>query len=523
MEKGFLLDKEMLELFSGLDESTANDLIDSLGHLKIEERVITKGFFSKNIEKIQNMFVAGKSRMVIEKFFVNLGYSRTEVEEVEGVEMERDIKIISSPRFFPRKIGVQDFVSFFRGRYEQIRNILRGRDLENLTSIRRIGENKDNYSVIVSILSKRITRNKNLLLEVEDLTGRARILINQNKEEVFSKAKDLMLDDIVAFQVSGDSEWLYANDVIFPDAFLTEKRRHDKEIFVAFTSDFHIGSTMFLEDNLKKFISWLNGETGEAEQRKSAKNVKYLFLTGDNVDGIGVYPTQEKFLNIKDFKSQYNKLAEILKMIRKDVKIIICPGQHDAVWVGHPQPTIGEDWAPELYKMENVFLVPNPCLVEIDGGFKILMYHGAGMHDFVSEIEDIRLNYGHESPTRVVKEILKRRHLSPSHGSADYIPTEKKDSLVIDILPDIITTGDWHRADVGVYNNILMIAGSCWQSITPFEEKVGNNPDPCKVPILNLKTREIKILDFSGNVEEKEEYKEKGEEIIGEVKDGKSN
>ena len=46
-------------------------------------------------------------------------------------------------------------------------------------------------------------------------------------------------------------------------------------------------------------------------------------------------------------------------------------------------------------------------------------------------------------------------------------------------------------------NNILLIASSCWQSITPFEEKVGNEPEPCRVPLFNLKTREIKILDFS--------------------------
>jgi hypothetical protein len=62
-------------------------------------------------------------------------------------------------------------------------------------------------------------------------------------------------------------------------------------------------------------------------------------------------------------------------------------------------------------------------------------------------------------------------------------------------------------------SNILLVASSCWQSITPFEEKVGNNPDPCKVPLLNLKTREIKILDFSGNDEEKEHANVQGEKI----------
>ena len=58
----------------------------------------------------------------------------------------------------------------------------------------------------------------------------------------------------------------------------------------------------------------------------------------------------------------------------------------------------------------------------------------------------------------------------------------------------------------------LIIANSCWQAMTAFEEKVGNNPDPCKVPILNLKTRAIKILDFSDddNVEDEVDESEDG-------------
>jgi DNA polymerase II small subunit/DNA polymerase delta subunit B len=41
------------------------------------------------------------------------------------------------------------------------------------------------------------------------------------------------------------------------------------------------------------------------------------------------------------------------------------------------------------------------------------------------------------------------------------------------------------------------MTGSCWQARTDFEEKVGNIPDPCKVPIFNVKTHELKVLDFS--------------------------
>jgi DNA polymerase II small subunit/DNA polymerase delta subunit B len=50
----------------------------------------------------------------------------------------------------------------------------------------------------------------------------------------------------------------------------------------------------------------------------------------------------------------------------------------------------------------------------------------------------------------------------------------------------------------------LILCSSCWQSITPFEEKVGNQPDPCKVPVVNLQTGAIKILDFTEDETEKE-------------------
>ena len=83
------------------------------------------------------------------------------------------------------------------------------------------------------------------------------------------------------------------------------------------------------------------------------------------------------------------------------------------------------------------------------------------------------------------------------HYANVYVPGEKEDALILKIIPDIITTGEMHKTDVDTYNNILIICCSCWQSTTPYEEKVGHYPDPCKVPMLNLRTREIKILDFS--------------------------
>lgn len=534
MSRGFLLDKEMLGFFSGLDKESAEEIVEKLKSLDINERVITRALFGKNFEKIRSVLVNGKSRTVIEKFFFSMGYSVSEVSSgkkavpgsSEDIEPGNDgkkngsvVKILSSIRFPPKKIGVKDFVDHFRARYAVLKKILEGKNLEGLTAIRKVGNDRGNYTIIASVLNKRITKNKNIILDVEDMTGSIGVLINHNKKELFDIAKDLLVDDIVAFDVSGNREMLFANNVVFPDSRLSEKRHARNEGAIAFISDIHLGSTMFLEKNFLRFIKWVNGEEGDEKQRALAKSIKYLFITGDTVDGVGVFPGQDKVLVLKDMVLQYKKLAEYLKLIRTEVKIILCPGQHDAVWVGEPQPVIGEDWAASLYKMENVTLVANPALIELDEGFKVLMYHGASMHGIVEEIADLRLNFKHNSPTRIVKEMLKRRHLAPMHGSTDYIPCEGVDPLVIDIVPDIITTGDLHRAEVSSYNNVLLVASSCWQSITPFEEKVGNNPDPCKVPLFNMKTREIKILDFSEVQEEAskitaEECKETGEGVV---------
>ena len=519
MGKGFLLDREMLDLLSNFNEEGIKEVINVLGNLGIEERVITKTLFMKHFDKFKDLLINNRGVDEVDSFFVSIGYVRErEKRDIEKIVEEKNlsgkVKIISSPAFLQKKIVVLDFVKHFRSRFNSLKNILELKDFENLSSIRKIKGNSGSYTIIACIMAKRITKNKNLIATIEDLTGSATILINQNRKDVFEKGRNLLEDDIVAFKVTSNGEMLFADDIIYPEASLEEKKYSNFDEYVAFISDIHVGSNMFLEKNLLKFVKWLNGEEGNDYQKKIAKKVRYLFVNGDTVEGVSVYPGQDKSLDILEMSGQYDKLAEILKLVRKDIKILIGPGQHDAVWIGEPQPIIGEKWARELHKMENVILIPNPCLVEIDGGFKILTYHGASMHGIIESISEIRLKHGHNNPTRVVKEMLKRRHLAPMHGFCDYIPCEK-DPLVIDIIPDILTTGDQHRCEVSIYNNILLIASSCWQARTPFEEKVGNNPDPCKVPIFNLKTREVKILDFSGDISE--EAKNVDETILDET------
>ena len=97
---------------------------------------------------------------------------------------------------------------------------------------------------------------------------------------------------------------------------------------------------------------------------------------------------------IKDFEKQYEACAAILAQIRKDVKIIMCPGQHDSLRSSEPQPILYKDFARKLYELENVIMVSNPALVNIHAskefpGFDVLMYHGASFHYFISNVSYI--------------------------------------------------------------------------------------------------------------------------------------
>ena len=508
LEKGILLDKETCNLLSGFDNETVRKIVEKFSGLK--ERLITKSFFNKNVEKISELI---EDKKIFEKLKIDLGLSleisresyltTKEEKRTENKEISLgNLKVIYSAINSTKKIEVGDFVRYFRARYQELKQILQERkELEGLTSINKINGSRQGLSVIGIVLNKRITKNKNILLDIEDLTGNITVLINKNKIDVYEKAKEVLVDDVIGVRGFGSKEIIFANEFVYPDIFLQEKTRIDRDELAVFISDVHIGSINFLEENFLKFINWINGDLGDENQKKEAKKVKYLFITGDTVDGVGIFPGQEALLSIKDIKEQYSKLAEYLGKIRKDVKIIMCPGQHDCVRVAEPQPAIGENYGSALYKLDNVILVSNPAMIEITNngnkGIKILMYHGASMHSFANEIESLRLGNAHDNPSKIVKEMLKRRHLASIHSSVIYIPNENYDPLLIRDVPDIINTGENHRSDVDIYNNILIICSSCWQSITAYSEKVGHHPDPCKVPVLNLKTREIKILDFS--------------------------
>jgi len=514
MGRGYLMESGLLELLKGTAPEISQRLGEAIIKSSKEQKFISKTFFLENANNIL-FFLKGMQKEGEEGLFEdtikhlkNFAAPVTEKSALEPFERKDksktgQIQILKYNNPPSKKFEADDFTKHFRGRFTALKSILQVREeLVGLTSIGKLPEQKqNNLSIIGMVFNTRITKNKNLFIEMEDLTGKISVVVNHTKEELFKKAGEIVLDDILAVKCSGSREMLFAEDIFFPDVVEKKPKRSQTEEYAAFTSDIHLGSKNFLEDKFKKFIAWINLEEGTEEQKEIAKKLKYLFIVGDNVDGVGIFPGQEELLEITDMKEQYKKLASLLSTIRKDVLVFMAPGQHDAVRVAEPQPPIGEDYAPELNEIENLFLVSNPAVIKIGitktfEGIDVLMYHGASLHSVISSIEELRIKDGHNFPTRAVKYLLKKRHLSSQHSATVYLPLEN-DPLVISEVPDIIATGEIHKPEVGNYHGVTMIASSCWQSITAFEEKIGNHPEPCKVPIFNLKTGEAKILDFN--------------------------
>jgi len=514
LEKGLLVDKEVLSLLSETNDLDCAKLIISEIRDHTTQKVITKSVFEKNKDAVNKIFLEmpQKNREKLENFKIKLGLSIEIPKDVatqlikehskeKALLEEDDIKVVSTCPVQSKKLEVQDFVKYFRGRLNKIRGILQERsELTNLISINKISGNSQGVSIIGIISDKRTTKSKNILLDVEDSTGRIKVLINQNKPDLYAKAEELALDSVIGVRGSGKKEIIFANDIIFPDGALHERKKGEVDEYAAFIGDLHFGSKRFLEKQFLKFIDYLNGKLPNTPE---VSKIRYLFIVGDVVTGVGNYPDQEKDLEIGDLEAQFSGLATLLSKIRRDIKIIISPGNHDGVRLMEPQPFLDEKYAWPIYNLKNVILTTNPCMINMGAkkdfsGFNVLTYHGFSYTHYANNIPYLMLKRAMNSPEDIMKYVMKNRHLAPTHSSVQYFPSEE-DALFIKEIPDIFVSAHTHKSGTSYYNNILMVSTSCWEAMTPYQEKFGNTPDHCKVPIFNLKTRAVKILDFEGN------------------------
>ena len=400
------------------------------------------------------------------------------------------VKLIHSPKRISFSESYEVFQQLFLDRYRRIGRILKERGLSNIVSSNDLG-NAGERHIILLVYEKRLVKNgKAGMIVGEDEYGFVNVYVPL-QGDLKNKFDRLLLDSVIAIKFTKKSgNFIIAEDIIFPEPPRPKVRNRTPEpLKVAFVSDLHIGSKLFLDNYFENFIRFLNGNIENPALKTISKDISALVIVGDLVDGIGVYPNQQDELSITDIYKQFDILRSYLDRVRDNIEIIAIPGNHDPAGKFIPQPPIPNEFLGELLDKPNFHMFGNPALVSIEG-VNILLYHGQGLEDIASD-----LNISIEKPTIMMVEEIRHRHILPMWGEEPIIPLEY-DPLVIDEIPDIYVTGHLHMVDARItkISGTLLINSSTFQGLTSWQRKLGIKPTPGIVPIVDLHSYDVHFV-----------------------------
>ena len=402
---------------------------------------------------------------------------RTKVEVLDEADINKEEK------------DVPEFLSYYNDRYDRMRKLLTRRtQLQSATTIKRL-ENRDEgeqATTVGLVNDKYSTSSGKYIVEIEDKTGSFKVLVDEREGDM------IVPDEMLGVQGSMGGDIIYANNVVRPDLPIPQGQTAttEDEVKAAYISDLHIGSEDTLHKRMNRFADWLGTD--------AASDIGYLVIAGDLVEGVGIYPGQQEELEVADIYDQYEMFEDWVDRIPEDIQIIAGPGNHDITRLSEPQPRLQDDIFPRIKDYDNFHRVQNPQTVRLHGieskGLKHLMYHGYSFDDHVDRIQELREN-AYDEPERAMIDLLKRRHLAPTYGSNQLSP-EAQDHMVIEEEPDVMVSGHFHSHAVSSYKGVNVICSSSFQAQTDFQKRVGHEPDPGKVTILNFENRKTEVKQF---------------------------
>ncbi len=509
-----LIDSEALACLAEREESEALDLARKAIELCKQrgDFIVTHALASELIESLD-----------VERKAVQAVQTQVVVEQASK-EFDAEAKNVDSRLRFPepeveRKCRNQadDFITFFRDRFKRLSAILRSRATENaLLTTSEVRSNaaavananafagerserseRKNVRVIGLVYDKRETKNGHFLVDLEDEEGILPTLFARDSP-LRAQAASLLYDEVVAVDGYYSNGLFIARGLAWPDVEYRQKNLVSASetngvegVSAAFLSDLHVGSKKFLHENFQRLLKFLNGDCSKEEKIVAGK-IKYLLVAGDLVDGIGVYPAQERELVTKDIYAQYEIFCELLKAIPEWIEVVVIPGNHDAVRVAEPQPSLPFELVKSLGERENIHFAPNPAQVELHG-VRVLIYHGNSVDSIVS---GLNASNGYQHPELIGIEMLRRRHLAPVYGDKPLLPGER-DALVISNAPDILHFGHVHKNGYAEYRGTTVINSGTWQEKTEYQVKQGHVVTPCLLPVYDLQSGVVKTLNFA--------------------------
>jgi len=439
----------------------------------------------KDLELTIKQIVREKSKQ--KRFLIN----QDDLEDFLG--LKEDKKLLNEHRvlFDPTlKItsaeGIEGYKALFSSRFKKLKKIVSNRpEAKLLKSISLIISTKSKEDMFLcGLLSERRSERNITKLTIDDPTGTIETIVFD--KDLQKTAQGLLIDQFVFVKINlGKNGGFIVKDLVVPGIPEHTSNRSETETYAVFLSDLHIGSMYFMEKELNDFIAWLSSPD------PVARKIRFVLICGDLVDGVGIYPGQDKELVFVNVEDQLKKAVEILEKIPKHIKIFIVPGNHDPGRRALPQPAIPEKYELGLWNKENFFVLGNPSIVSLNG-VKVLLYHGQSIDDVVRTTPGL----SYDKPTEVMRRFLQARHLSPIYGSQTPIAPETEDMMVIDEVPDIFQAGHVHVVGFDMYRGVLILNSGAWQHQTPFQAGVGITPTTGIAVIVNLKTFKVYTKDF---------------------------
>ncbi|MCS7122611.1 MAG: metallophosphoesterase, partial [Candidatus Micrarchaeota archaeon] len=433
-------------------------LIDQLRERKLNLRidVVAKQILDRcSKEELDYILdVAQRERLSIldEKTVKSILANRKDIEVKKSIQVpakdtdpkvEVDRSLTYDPSIYRTRSTIDDFISLYRSRFRAISRLFSREtddkviEIDNYEDLNTSNHQNQEISVIGMVFRKSLSKNENLVLDLEIASpdfqsfGQRKFVVVKDNPNYKEYRDNILEDDIIRVRAKWTGNIGLVRDISYPDLNMSHPFPNIQEdISIMYISDLHFGSKHVNHRAIRNLLTFLNSPTNPTSNR-----IKYLVIIGDNVEGIGVYPGQERELEIVDIEKQYREFNRFLEEIPDHIEVIFIPGNHDATRRNEPTELILEDliWT-------DSYSLPNPVYVKIHG-VDHLIYHGTSLDSYINTIPG--MNY--EDAKRAAIEILKRRHLS-SIVNGNPVAPMNEDFLVIRRLPHVLNLGHVHKA-----------------------------------------------------------------------------
>lgn len=489
--RGCQFDKSAAEVLSLIDDEAvigrlSGCILDYLDRRGMDQVVLDKSLLEKIAEEVG-----------VRHYLVPSPKSVTGVWKPLASEVDSRVEILRDPtNLIGTEGSTADYANYFRSRFSKLKKILSQRlDSRDAGTIGNALSATQNAQVkFIAMVFDKHYKDGRFIIKVEDQEDSASVLVaDEMGHDVFEMAGRVIPDQVVCVQGRrGTNDLVIGEKIVLPDVPEHRPPVTEEEIYCAFISDIHVGNRVFLEKPFERLLRWFNGDLGTERQAEKAGRIKYLIIGGDLVDGVGVYPGQEDDLSIVDVYEQYACASKLIAQVPDHIEVLLIPGNHDATRQSLPQPAIPADFAEAVYEARPVYSLGDPSEVRLHG-LRFLLYHGRSLDDVVGTVPNMTF----ETIENAMNFLLHCRHLAPKYGGRTPIAPEREDMLVVETPPDVLHSGHVHVARHSRYRGCVVINSGTWLAQTEYQVKIGLQPTPAILPILNMHSTDVEMLRFA--------------------------